>query len=110
MNSGRIIVAGSIAEHRKELRTALEFEAHEVLEAETAGQMIQTACSGLYDLLLVNEHKAPAPHDDPPIDHDESRLVPQRRVNQRGDRIVNRTDERIPQVDHRRACVDLLGP
>jgi two-component system, OmpR family, KDP operon response regulator KdpE len=54
MNVGRILVAGSAVEHRKELRSVLELESHEVSETETTEQTLQAACSGQHDLLLVD--------------------------------------------------------
>jgi two-component system, OmpR family, KDP operon response regulator KdpE len=53
MNTGRVIIASSVAGQRKELRAALEFERHRVVEAETAGQMIDRVCSEPYDALLL---------------------------------------------------------
>jgi len=53
MNTGRIIVASGVAEQRKELRAALEFERHQVVEAETAGQTVDRVCSEPYDALLL---------------------------------------------------------
>jgi len=50
---GRIIVASSIPEKRKELVQTLEFEGHDVTEAVTAAQTIQEGCSDLHDLLLM---------------------------------------------------------
>jgi two-component system KDP operon response regulator KdpE len=51
---GRIIVASSAATRRHQLVQALEFEGHEVTEAQTASQTIQEACSDLHDLLLMD--------------------------------------------------------
>jgi two-component system KDP operon response regulator KdpE len=51
--TGRIIVAGSDAEERAELRVVLEFEGHEVSEAETADQTLQQTCSGSYHVLIL---------------------------------------------------------
>jgi two-component system KDP operon response regulator KdpE len=53
MNTGRILVASSDAETRDELRTALEFEGHEVSEAGTAEEIVQAACCGLHDAVLL---------------------------------------------------------
>ena len=52
--TGRIIVASSSAQWRKELRLALEFEGHQVAEAETADQTLGGTCSGLHDVLILN--------------------------------------------------------
>jgi two-component system, OmpR family, KDP operon response regulator KdpE len=53
LNTGRILVASPDAEKRGELRTALEFEGHEVSEAETAEEIVQAACGGLHDAVLL---------------------------------------------------------
>jgi two-component system KDP operon response regulator KdpE len=53
MRAGRIIVAGSGSPERQDLRVALEFEGHQVVETETAAQTLEEACSGLYQLLIV---------------------------------------------------------
>lgn len=52
MNPARILASGS-AHTRKELRIALEFERHEVVEVETAAQTIHETNSGRYDLLIM---------------------------------------------------------
>jgi two-component system KDP operon response regulator KdpE len=54
MKTCRILVASSGVEVRKELRTALEFEGHVVVEAETASQTIEETSSGLHDVLLLD--------------------------------------------------------
>jgi two-component system KDP operon response regulator KdpE len=54
MNTGRVIIASSVAEQRKELRAALEFERHQVAEAETASQIIDRVRSERYDALLLS--------------------------------------------------------
>ncbi|MGA2882049.1 MAG: response regulator transcription factor [Bryobacteraceae bacterium] len=54
MNTGRILVASSGGEIRKELRSALEFEGHLVAEAETARQTIEETSSGLHDVLILD--------------------------------------------------------
>jgi len=54
MKTGRILVASSGAERRRELRSALEFEGHLVVEAETASQTIEATSSGLHDVLLLD--------------------------------------------------------
>jgi two-component system, OmpR family, KDP operon response regulator KdpE len=54
MKTGRILVASSGAEMRRELRTGLEFEGHLVAEAETARQTIEETSSGLHDVLLLD--------------------------------------------------------
>jgi two-component system KDP operon response regulator KdpE len=53
-NAGKIIVASSSAELRSELRAALELEGHRVVEVEAAEQAMQTAYSGLNDLLILD--------------------------------------------------------
>jgi two-component system, OmpR family, KDP operon response regulator KdpE len=52
--AGRILVASGSAQQRAQLRTALEFEGHEVSEAETADQRTQERCSGLHDVLILD--------------------------------------------------------
>jgi two-component system, OmpR family, KDP operon response regulator KdpE len=54
MTTGRILIASSGIETRKELRTALEFEGHLVAEAETAAQAIEETSCGLHDVLLLD--------------------------------------------------------
>jgi DNA-binding response OmpR family regulator len=54
MKTCRILVASSGVEMRRELRTALEFEGHLVVEAETASQTIEETSSGLHDVLLLD--------------------------------------------------------
>ena len=49
-----MIVAGSCARERKELRIALELEGHEVSEAESANLTLEQTRSGSYDALIVN--------------------------------------------------------
>jgi len=53
-SAGRIIVASSSAQARRAIGTALEFEGHEVTEAETADQTVQKTCSGRHDLLILD--------------------------------------------------------
>jgi two-component system KDP operon response regulator KdpE len=53
MNKTSILVAANTAPMRKELRTALEFERHHVVEAETAGQAMEEIFSARHDLLIV---------------------------------------------------------
>jgi two-component system, OmpR family, KDP operon response regulator KdpE len=50
----RMIVAGNSPQERKELRSALEFEGHQVVEAETADQTVQEACSGRRHVLILD--------------------------------------------------------
>jgi two-component system KDP operon response regulator KdpE len=52
--ASRIVVAGSRAEQRQELRIALEFEGHEIAEAETVEQTLRETCSGLHHVLILN--------------------------------------------------------
>jgi len=54
MKTGRILVASSGVQMRGELRTALEFEGHLVVEAETASQTIEETSSGLHDVLILD--------------------------------------------------------
>jgi DNA-binding response OmpR family regulator len=54
MKTGRILVASSGAEMRRELRTGLEFEGHLVAEVETARQTIEETSTGLHDVLLLD--------------------------------------------------------
>ncbi len=53
VKAGRILVAGSDAEERKELRIILEFEGHQLIEAETADQTLEQTRSGLHHLVIV---------------------------------------------------------
>jgi two-component system KDP operon response regulator KdpE len=52
--AGRILVAGSGARQRRDVRIALEFEGHEVAETETADRTLEETYSGLYQVLIVN--------------------------------------------------------
>jgi two-component system KDP operon response regulator KdpE len=54
LSAGRMVVARSDAQERKELRTALEFDGHQVAEAETADQTLQETCSGLHHVLILD--------------------------------------------------------
>ncbi len=54
MRVGRIIVASSSAQQRTELRAALEFEGHQVAEADTAEQTLAATCSGLHHALILH--------------------------------------------------------
>lgn len=51
---GRVLLAGSGTRQREDVRIALEFEGHEVEEAETADRILEETCSGLYQVLIVN--------------------------------------------------------
>jgi two-component system KDP operon response regulator KdpE len=51
--AGRIVVASSSARQREELRVALEFEGHWVVETETADRTLEELCSGLYQAVIV---------------------------------------------------------
>jgi two-component system KDP operon response regulator KdpE len=52
--AGRILVAGSGSRLRKDLRIALEFEGHQVVETETADQTLEETCSGLRQVVIVS--------------------------------------------------------
>jgi two-component system KDP operon response regulator KdpE len=54
MKTGRILVASSRVEMRRELRTTLEFEGHLVAEVETAARAIEETSCGLHDVLLLD--------------------------------------------------------
>jgi two-component system, OmpR family, KDP operon response regulator KdpE len=54
VRTGRIVVAGSAPWQRAQLRMALEFEGHRVLEAETADQILQESSSGLNHVLILS--------------------------------------------------------
>lgn len=54
MKAGRVLVASSGVELRRELRTALEFEGHLVVEAETARKTIEETFSGVHDVLILD--------------------------------------------------------
>jgi two-component system, OmpR family, KDP operon response regulator KdpE len=53
VGKGRIIVASGCAQERKELRTDLELEGHQVAEAETADQTLQETYSGRHHVLIL---------------------------------------------------------
>ena len=53
MRAGRILVAGSRPRLREDVRTALEFEGHQVAETETADRTLEETCSGQYQVLIV---------------------------------------------------------
>ncbi len=53
-NRSRIIVAGAAAQERKELRIALEFEGHRVLESETADDTLRETWSGKHHALILD--------------------------------------------------------
>ena len=54
MSEGRIIVADSQPRSRLTLRSALESEGHEVVEVGTWEQAVQRACSGQFQLILLD--------------------------------------------------------
>jgi two-component system KDP operon response regulator KdpE len=54
VRAGRIIVAGNGSMQRADLRVALEFEGHQVVETETADQTLEETCSGLHHVLIVS--------------------------------------------------------
>jgi DNA-binding response OmpR family regulator len=54
IRAGRMIVASRSARERKELRMALEFDGHQVAEAETVDQTLQEICSGLHHVLILD--------------------------------------------------------
>jgi len=63
MSTWRVIVAGSPGRRRDDLRSALEFEGHWVVETETVEQTLQEAASGRYDVVILDPTVAsPAPH------------------------------------------------
>lgn len=51
--AGRIIVAGSSAEERRELRVGLEFEGHQITETETTDRTLRATYSGLHHALIL---------------------------------------------------------
>jgi two-component system KDP operon response regulator KdpE len=53
IRTGWILVAGGSARQRAQLRMALEFEGHQVAEAETADQTLEETCSGLHQALIL---------------------------------------------------------
>lgn len=53
VGAGRILVAGSGVQERKELRAALEREGHQVTEAETADQTLEETASRLHHALIL---------------------------------------------------------
>jgi DNA-binding response OmpR family regulator len=60
MKTGRILVASSGAEALRELRTVLEFEGHQVTEAEAAAEILHRVVSGRHDLLILETGLEPA--------------------------------------------------
>lgn len=54
MKTGRILVASSGGESRRQLRAALEMEGHMVVEAGTADQAIQQSAGGILDLVIID--------------------------------------------------------
>jgi len=54
MNTGRILVANEEVRERREWRLALEIEGHRVDEVEAASDVVPAACSGRYDILLLD--------------------------------------------------------
>ena len=56
--TGRILVAGCGADERRELRITLEFEGHEVVEAENRERTIQEGNSGRYHVLVLDSRIA----------------------------------------------------
>lgn len=51
---GTVVVAGSNPQKRLDVRTALEREGYDVAETSAPGRTIQEACSGEYDLLILD--------------------------------------------------------
>ncbi len=61
--AGRIVVAGGDAAARRELRIGLEFEGHQVTEAETADRVLEETCSGRHHaLILVSRFEGMEPY------------------------------------------------
>jgi two-component system KDP operon response regulator KdpE len=54
VRASRIIVAGSSSPQRKDLRAALEFEGHQVVETDAANRTLKETCSGLHQILIVS--------------------------------------------------------
>jgi len=54
MKTGRMLVASSGADTRRELQAALEFEGHLVTLAETTSQTIAEVSSGVHDVLILD--------------------------------------------------------
>jgi two-component system KDP operon response regulator KdpE len=53
MRIGRILVAGGVAQQREDLRAALEFEGHQVVETQTADHTLEETRSGLHHVLIL---------------------------------------------------------
>lgn len=53
IKAGRIVLAGNGSQQRTDLRVALEFEGHQVVETEAADQTLEETCSGLHHVLIV---------------------------------------------------------
>jgi two-component system KDP operon response regulator KdpE len=60
MKTGRILVASLGAEEQRELRTMLEYEGHQVTDADAAADVLRCIASGGYDLLILETGPAPA--------------------------------------------------
>lgn len=54
MSSGRVLVASSSRSRRAQLRTPLQFEGHQVIEAQTARQAIEQICSGRHNVVILD--------------------------------------------------------
>ena len=54
MRVGRVILAGKRSPQCADLRVALEFEGHQVVEADTADRTLEETRSGLYRVLIVS--------------------------------------------------------
>jgi two-component system KDP operon response regulator KdpE len=55
MNTGRVLLGACDAGKRKELRTVLEFEGHQVTEADAPPAILRGAPAGQYDVLILDE-------------------------------------------------------
>jgi two-component system KDP operon response regulator KdpE len=53
-NTGQVIVAGSSPQKRLEVRTTLECQSYDITEAVTPDEAIRRACSGEFDLLILD--------------------------------------------------------
>jgi|SRR5579871_3623404 len=62
--AGRILVASSDEQTREELRIALEFESHRVVEADTVDRTLKEACSRLHHVLILDSgFEGAEPHE-----------------------------------------------
>jgi len=59
MNTGRVLLGACDAGKRKELRTVLEFEGHQVTETDAPPAILRGAPAGRYDVLILDQGLEP---------------------------------------------------